>query len=62
MDANELKKLDDLTLELDMDLNILNSALKSDDEDLEICSLNNFVERIYQKSNEIRNVFDSNCY
>lgn len=60
MNANQLEKIDDLTFELHMDLNILNCALKNNDDDLEICSLNSFVEKLYQKSKEIRDIFYSN--
>ncbi len=56
MDETTLDKLEDLTLDLNMDLNVLNSALK-DDCDLQICSISNFVERIYDISKDIRNLF-----
>jgi len=57
MEELKIEKLDDLTLNLNMDLNILNSALKDDTGDLEICSISKFVERIYGDSSSIRELF-----
>lgn len=57
MNTNQLTRLDDLTLTLNFDLAILNSAIK--DDDLEICALGSFVEKIYKDSEKIRRIFDS---
>lgn len=57
MSNSEIQKLDELTLDLNFDLCILNSAIKGDDGDLEPCILTGFVEKIYKTSNEIRNIF-----
>lgn len=53
---NEEKKLDDLTLDLNMDLCVLNSAVNNCDN-LEVCCLTNFVERLYKTSEDIRDIF-----
>lgn len=58
MDDKKIDMLEELTLNLHLDLNVLNSALKTDD-DLEICALSHFVERIYNDSSSIRNLFIS---
>ena len=58
MNKEQIEKLDDLTLDINFDLAILNSAVK-DSENLEVCTLENFVERIYQNSEKIRNIFDN---
>jgi hypothetical protein len=57
MDESKLNKLDDLTLNINLDLSVLNSALKDDNGDLQLCALSNFVEKIYNDSNNIRNLF-----
>ncbi len=57
MDRQKLKKLGALTFDLNMDLSILNSAVKNIDDDLEVCSLVNFIERIYKTSNDIMDIF-----
>jgi len=57
MDELKIEQLDDLTLSLNLDLNLLNSALKDDYGDLEICAISNFVEKIYNDSNSIRELF-----
>ena len=59
MNQELLQKIDDLTLDLNMDLSVLNSAVKNYDNDLEVCSLVNFVEIIYKLSDEIREIFDN---
>jgi len=59
MNQELLQKIDDLTLDLKMDLSVLNSAVKNYDNDLEVCSLVNFVEIIYKLSDEIREIFDN---
>lgn len=56
MNAQQIDRLDDLTLEIDNNLSILNSAVK-DSENLEICSLGSFVENIYSNSKQIRDIF-----
>lgn len=58
MNEEQIERLDALTLELNNDLAVLKSAVK-DNLDLEVCSLEHFVERIYKDSEEIRNIFDS---
>ena len=57
MDEAGLRKIDELTLDINFDLCILNNALKYDSGDLEISILSYFVEQIYAKSNEIRKIF-----
>jgi len=58
MNETQMSKLDDLTLYLNFDLSILKSSLK-DDENLEVCTLTHFVERIYQDSEKIRDIFNN---
>lgn len=58
MNTNQLQSLDNLTLSLNFNLAILNSAVK-DGENLETCMLESFVEKIYMTSNEIRNIFNN---
>lgn len=58
MAKEQLEQLDILTLSLNFNLAILNSAVK-DSENLEICMLESFVEKIYMTSNEIRNIFNN---
>lgn len=58
MDKKDLQKIDELTLDLNMDLCILKSAVICFDEDLEICDLIDFTGRLYKTSKEIRNIFD----
>jgi hypothetical protein len=58
MDEEKIKTLDELTLYLNMDLNILHNALKYvDTEELDIAAVSYFVENIYKNSCEIRKVF-----
>ncbi len=57
MDEIKLGQLDELTLSINLDLNLLNSALKDDTGELEICSISHFVEKIYNDSDKIRNLF-----
>ncbi len=57
MKEEQLYELDVLTLDLNFDLAILNCAIKYG-ENLEVLELNNFVERIYENSEKIRNIFD----
>lgn len=58
MNEEQLQRLDRLILCLNFDLTILNSALKGNDN-LEIFILEDFVEKIYQNSEKIRRIFDS---
>lgn len=58
MNKEQIIRLDNLTLGLNFDLAILNSAIK-DTDNLEVCALNSFVEKIYQDSEKIRNIFDN---
>lgn len=57
MNEEQLDKIDELTLDLDMELNILHNALKYTDDELDIAALSHFVENIYKKSTEIRRIF-----
>lgn len=57
MDDEKLRELDELTLSIDMELNILYIALKYFDKELDITAVNYFVENIYKKSCKIRNLF-----
>lgn len=61
MNKEQIERLDELSLDLNFDLAILNSAVK-DSINLEVCVLNNFVERIYQTSVEIRNIFEDEIH
>jgi len=54
MKNEQIEKLDELTLDINFNLAILNSAVK-DYDNLEICMLENFIETIYKTSKEIRN-------
>ena len=58
MDNSKIQNLDCLTVELDCSLSILNSAVKAD-EGLTICELEDFISQIYQKSQEIRQIFNN---
>ena len=57
MAENSINKLDDLTLYINMDLNILYNALKYTDDDLDIAAISHCSEKIYKQSCEIRNLF-----
>ena len=57
MNEEELEKLDELTLDINMELNILHNALKHADEELDIVAVSYFVENIYKKSCEIQTLF-----
>lgn len=57
MDEEVIRKIDELTHYMDMDLNILYCALKYNDKELEMSSTYYFVENIYKKSCEVRNLF-----
>ena len=59
MNKEQLQRIDDLTLDLNMDLNVLNSAVINCNNKLEVCDLFNFVERLSNISNEIREIFDN---
>jgi len=59
MNQELIQRIDELTLDLNMDLSILNSAVRNFDGDLEVCSLVNFVEKIYKLSDEIREIFNN---
>lgn len=61
MNKEQINRLDELTLYMNFDLTILNSALK-DENNLEVCALGHFVEQIHQKSEEIRNIFVDELY
>ena len=57
-----IQKLDELSLDLNFDLSVLNSAIKNFDNELEICHLVNIIEGIYELSKEIRNIFYNSIY
>lgn len=58
MNEQEIQKLDNLTLDLKMDIAVLNSAVGSFDDNLQVCDLINFVGKIYKKSKEVRDIFN----
>lgn len=62
MNQQEWDNLDNLTLSLNTYLSILNSAIKYDDGDLEISTLIDFVEKIYQTSKDVRHVFECSLF
>lgn len=57
MNKEQIERIDELTMNLNFDLAILNSAVK-DFDNLEVCVLDNFVEKIYISSGEIRSIFE----
>ena len=57
MNISQIQRLDNLTLEIESNLAILNSAVKANDG-LEVCELEDFVSQIYQNSQKIRKIFD----
>ena len=57
MNDEKLETLNELTLKISLDLNILHNALKYDDNELETCAVSYFVEKIYHTANEVRNLF-----
>lgn len=57
MNDEELNKIESLVVDLNTNLNILNSAVMSFNEDLQISDLVNFVGETYKISDEIRNIF-----
>lgn len=57
MDEETIRKLDKLTHDMDMELNILHCALKYNDKELEMFSACYLVENIYKKSFEVRKLF-----
>jgi len=58
MHEEDFNKLDELTLNVNMDLNILHNALKYTDlDELDIAAVSYFAENIYKKSEEIRKLF-----
>lgn len=59
MNQQELQKLDELILDLNMNLCILKSAVACFDDDLETSDLINFVESIYNVSKEIRHILEN---
>ena len=58
MNKEQINELDDLTLTLNFDLAILNSAIK-DSDNLEVYTLEHFIEKIYLNSEKIRKIFDN---
>ena len=59
MNQEKVLKLEELSIEIHTDLRILNSAVNSHDEDLQVSDLVNFVEKMYKISNEISEIFAS---
>lgn len=58
MNNEELSKLEILSIDINTDLCILKNAMKNDDDnDLQTDDLVDFVEKIYNLSNEMRAVF-----
>lgn len=58
MDEENFNQLDELTLNINLELNILYNALKYlDFEELDITAVSCFVKRLYKKSDEIRKLF-----
>lgn len=58
MNSDELSKIELLSIDINTDLCILTNAMKnSDNPDLQVLDLIDFVERIYKASNEMRTVF-----
>ena len=59
MNKNEIREIDELTCNLNMDLCILKSAVICFDDDLEVSDLVNFTEKIYKISTKIRDIFEN---
>lgn len=58
MNEEEMRKIEIMTFEINMELEILNNALKyMEMEGINVCSISNFVEKLYIKSNEIIRIF-----
>lgn len=57
MNQEELSKIEILSIDINTDLCILKNAMANPDNDLVIDDLIGFIERIYNASNEMRNVF-----
>lgn len=59
MDEEKLRQIDSLTSKINMDLEILNNAIKCMEYEgaKNITAITSFVENIYQKSEEIRKIF-----
>lgn len=57
MNKEKIQKIDNLTMHMNFDLTILYNAIKNADEELEICMLEHFIKKIYEDSDEIRNIF-----
>lgn len=62
MNKAQIEEIDNLTLDLNFDLAVLYSAIKDADEELEVYMLENFIERIYKISSNIRNIFDNEIF
>ena len=58
MDKEQMLEIENLTTKLNFDLAILNSAVK-DTDNFEVCVLNDFVEKIYQDSEKVRDIFNN---
>lgn len=58
MNQEELRKAEILSTDINTDLCILKNAIKnSDNNNLHMSDLIDFIERIYKTSDEMRNVF-----
>lgn len=57
MDEETIRKFDELTFYMDMELYILHNALKHTDIELDTVPIGYFIENIYKKSEEIRKLF-----
>jgi hypothetical protein len=57
MNQQELAKLEKLCSDLNENLNILNSAVNNDNNELQVCDLANFINETFNISNEAREIF-----
>ena len=57
MNEEEFMKIEELTLYMYMDLNILHHALKYNDNEIDTGAINHSVEKLYKISTEIRDFF-----
>lgn len=59
MNQKELNRLDCLTLDLNMNLNVLYSAIMCFNDELEVCDLINIVKNLYGTSVKVRELFNN---
>jgi hypothetical protein len=57
INQQELAKLEKLCSDLNENLNILNSAVNNDNNELQVCDLGNFINETCNISNEAREIF-----